>query len=127
MRYLFNYHWFSCYHDNSVQAHAHYFTRVPNAKKMMEIEKKCVLVCLGERKREVAFMGDKEDAKKERSHFIAAIKKTFSDIGLESFDSFVLQVKDENWAGEFVDIGSDDRVGHKCVVKVVLEVSSFIY
>jgi predicted membrane GTPase involved in stress response len=83
-----------------------------------------ILVCLGERRREVAYIPNK-DPKKERCSLVAAIRTTFRDVGFETVGEVVLQMKSEDWGGEFVDLGVEDRVVHKSVINIVWEVSFF--
>ena len=77
------------------------------------MEKKTVLACLGERKREVTFTaeGDKMKALTD------AIKRVYAD-KLQIDGELVIQLKDENWGGEFVD-ASTTTIPDRGVVKVI--------
>lgn len=73
---------------------------------------KVVLVCLGKRKWEVAFIDDGEGL----NTLLDAIRETFSDVFGD--EQLLLQVKNEEWSGEFVDVTGD--VPDKSVLKVIL-------
>ena len=77
-------------------------------------EKK-VLVCLGERKREVVFVDDGEDVRKA---LLGAIRQVFSDVIDNDSNELLLEVKHEEWSGEFVDLTG--TVIDRSVVKAVL-------
>ena len=79
---------------------------------------KTVLVCIGERKRPVHFSASDID---ETSALMLAIREVFQDIIAEDTE-IVLQMKDEEWAGEFVDIQSGNAtIPDKSVVRVVMQ------
>ena len=59
-----------------------------------------VLVCLGERKRGVSFASGDPD--EEREALLQAIVEAFVDMKIR--DDLVLQLKSEEWGGEFVDL-----------------------
>ena len=83
------------------------------------ISSKTVLVCIGERKRPVNFSAASDD---ETSALLSAIRDEFRDIITEDTE-IVLQLKDEEWAGEFVDIIRSDNaiIPNKSVVRVVMQ------
>jgi len=59
-----------------------------------------VLVCLGDRK-----------------NILEAIRNTFSDV-LPCTAQFILQIKNENWGGDFLDISKSGEVPDRSVLKV---------
>ncbi len=85
----------------------------------IESSEKQVLVCLGERKRGISFLS----GALEKKAFLDAVRETYKDVC--SFDSgdIVLQKKCESWGGEFVDLGADDLIPDRAVLRIVLEVS----
>lgn len=75
--------------------------------------KKTVLVCLGERKREVRF----EDG----DNLLDEVVRIYKDVlpaGV-GYKGITLQLKREDWSGEFVDV-TPESVPDKCVLKVIL-------
>ena len=82
----------------------------------MDAEIKTALVCLGDRKREVAFA-----SKGGREALIRAVREVFNDVLSDDDDSdeqLLLQIKNEEWNGEFVDLVSE--VPDRSVLKVVV-------
>lgn len=77
-----------------------------------------VLCCVGERRRPVTY--SLEDGKCESDSLLEAVKMVFQDV-IPSSRRVFLQVKDENWAGEFVDIHGADSIPHHAVIRVVAE------
>lgn len=88
-------------------------TPTPSAANAKLTDKK-VLVCLGERKREVVFADDGEDMKP----LLDAIRDVFSDVLGDNSNELILQVKHEEWSGKFVDLTGrvPDRSGLKAVL-----------
>ena len=82
------------------------------------LPQKTVLVCLGERKREVVFTDDGED----RKPLLDAIREVFSDVMGDGSNELILQIKREEWSGEFVDLSG--RVPDRSVLKAVPVVPS---
>ena len=80
--------------------------------------KKEVLCCLGERRRPVTYSA--EDEKSEIDSLTEAVKAVFQDVISPSSRVF-FQLKNENWAGEFVDIKETDSVPHHAVIRAVVE------
>ena len=76
------------------------------------VEKK-VLVCLGKRRRAVAFMSG--HSKPDKDIIIKRIKEEFNDC-LDNWDELLLQVKSEEWPDEWVDL-RDNEVQDKIIVK----------
>lgn len=68
---------------------------------------KKVLVCFGERKREVIFASETETAGGDVKAVLEAVGEVFADI-FDSSDNptrdLILQVKNEAWNGEFLDV-----------------------
>ena len=77
-----------------------------------------VLVCLGERKRGVSFASGDPD--EEREALLQAIVEAFVDVKIR--DDLVLQLKSEEWGGEFVDLKANQEIPDRAVLKVVSEV-----
>lgn len=92
-------------------------TFVPDHEAEMDGTKK-VLVQLGSYNRVVAVDGG---SRSEREALISSIRETFSD-KIEDNDAVVLQMKDEEWGGAFVDY-FEDRVPDKSVLRVIVEKS----
>ena len=80
--------------------------------------KKTVLVCLGEHRRDVCFDCD-SDATNERKKLQEAVAEVFRDVLPEGASELLLQVKNESWAGEFVDLGHDSMVPNSSVLRAV--------
>lgn len=89
------------------------------ANKLDVSASKTILVSFRDRKRPVTFTS----GNKETSSLICAFKETFADVlGEESENTspdVLLQVKDEDWGGEYVDI-LGDTVQDRAVVKALL-------
>ena len=91
--------------------------QVVQGKDPKDRQVKKVLVCLGDRRREVTFCsGSGGDTKA----LLDAVAEVFADI-LGSGDNpaaqLILQTKNEDWAGEFVD--AEDEIPHKSVVRAI--------
>ncbi len=84
----------------------------------MEKKEKTVLACFGERKREVTFSAS--DDGDDLQALLAAIKAVYHDV-IKMDAELVVQLKNENWAGEFLDI-KGSTIPDKAVIKVVNEV-----
>lgn len=53
--------------------------------------------------------------------FVPAIRRVFADVPcIAEANALLLQRKDEEW-GEFIDLGKDEAIADRCVVKVVLD------
>ena len=81
-------------------------------------EEKRVLVKLGDSNRPVSFLSDGEN---DQDVLNEEIRKVYRDeIPVNS--SFILQIKDEEWGGEFVDISSaQTNIVDKSILKVVVK------
>ncbi len=81
---------------------------------------KRVLVRFGERSRPVTFTSG-SDSGSDADLLLKEVQKTFSDqMGRRVEENeFFLQVKDEDWAGEFVDVAATQAIPDKSVVKVL--------
>ncbi len=80
---------------------------------------KTVLVCLGERKRSISFPSSNPYL--ERLTLIEGIQNTFSDVlagPSTGSPTFFLQVKSEEWDGEFLDLKEEDVIWGRSVIRV---------
>ena len=83
-----------------------------------EGQKKSVLVCVGERKRTVSWTV--RDGEGDLDVLVEAVKAAYNDVYSPSPDEhLVLQIKSEDWNGEFVDLSSDAAIPDRSVLKVV--------
>ena len=83
---------------------------------VMSAPNKEALVCFGERKRRVVFSST--DPGGEVAALVAAAKETFGGI-LNAETELVVQLKNEDWAGEFVDVEGSVTIPDHSVVKLV--------
>ena len=79
---------------------------------------------LGESRRAVCFRRS-ETAAAERKAFVASVASAFEDIfggdeELPSSSSLLVQVKSEEWGGEFVDLMSDASIPDRSILRVVV-------
>ena len=82
---------------------------------------KNVLVSYRGRKRPVSFCSEPSD---ERKSLVAAIGDTFKDVVNDGFsDDVVVQMKSEDWGGEFVDVPKDAVIPDRAVLQIITEVS----
>ena len=77
---------------------------------------------LGESRRAVCFRRF-ETAVAERRSFVRSVASVFEDVfgGDEELPSLLVQVKSEEWGGEFVDLKSDATIPDRSVLRVVVE------
>ena len=61
-----------------------------------------------------------EDQKSEIVSLTEAVKAEFRDV-ISSSSSVFFQLKNENWAGEFVDLKETDSIPHHAVIRAVIE------
>ncbi len=80
---------------------------------------KSVLVCLGESKKQVSFECC-EDADEEKKAFTDAMLYEFSDVLPSPSPPLIIQLKDERWEGEFLDLSKKAKIPHHTVVRVIL-------
>ncbi len=89
---------------------------------MADTGSKAVLVCLGERKREVCFRANSTE-EEEWKAFMDAVRCTFADVlpGSSSGSSgnLIVQLKNENWEGEFVDFPKNSKITHHSVLRII--------
>ena len=80
-----------------------------------------VLVYLGESRRAVCFRRF-ETAVAERRSFVISVASVFEDVfgGDEELPLLLVQVKSEEWGGEFVDLKSDATIPDRSVLRVVV-------
>ena len=79
-------------------------------------EKKTVLACFEKRKREVIFSAGED----ELQALIAAVKMVYNDVlpvGMKP----VVQLKHEEWGGEFLDVKEGSIIPDKSVIQIVFE------
>ena len=66
------------------------------------------------------FFNRDDDPKVELANFEAKVKATFQDVMLpEQNSELFVQLKDEKWQGEFVDLTPSGCIPDKSVVRVV--------
>ena len=80
---------------------------------------KTVLVCYKDRKRPVIFQCNGQGSEKE--HLVSAIRETYQDL-LPEDCTLAIQIKNESWYGNFVDLG-EEAIEDRSVVQLVVEVS----
>ena len=80
-----------------------------------------VLVRFGDRSRPLCFQSSaaSEEGESDEDVVKRAIRSTFRDVLLDD-DDFFLQVKDEEWAGEFVDVLPSVSIADKSVLGLKL-------
>lgn len=78
-----------------------------------------VLCVFGQRRRPLSFTASGN----EYQTALSEAKKTFHDVIPPSRCTFLLQMKNENWSGEFTDLGEGDSIPHRSVIRLVAEVS----
>ena len=55
---------------------------------------------------------------------LAAAKQVYADVtSLEVESDIVVQVKNEQWEGEFVDLGDEEEIPDRGVLRVAVEVN----
>ena len=74
---------------------------------------KTVLICLGERKRQLTFCGDNEE-------LCRRVKILFSDV-VPKDKSVILQLKHEDWEGQFMDVRNDTVICNRSVLRAVVD------
>ena len=80
---------------------------------------KTVLVCVGGRKRTVSFSCGEES---DRVRLLVAANAVYQ--GVAVFDGkTIVQMKSEEWSGEFIDVEDTDVIPDKAIVRVVESVS----
>ena len=80
---------------------------------------KTVLVCFGERKRPVTYTMD--ERKSEKESLLSAVNEVFADVeGIGDDAEHLVQVKNEQWGGEFVDLKDEEKIPDRAVVRVVV-------
>ena len=85
---------------------------------------KTVLVSFRDNKRPVTFISDNRVT--ETDSLIYAFKETCADVlGDENIHEVLLQIKDEDWDGEFVDL-QGVSVSNRAVAKVLLTTSKIV-
>ena len=80
---------------------------------------KKVLVCLGERKREISFIS-KDDAPDGNSLLKEAVKAFHDVLDDEKAARLLLQLKNEDWDGDYVDVVGVMSIPDKSVLKAIV-------
>ncbi len=80
-------------------------------------EVKNVLVCIGERKRAVSFPVQ-TSPKAELQALLTAIANVFEDVIPKATAHLALQLKNEKWGGEFLDVVEGGVIPDKSVLRV---------
>ena len=92
-------------------------------KDTLETKKK-VLVCLGERKREVTFLSEGtdnptiSDGKRLMSETCTVYGDLLTD---DEKERLILQLKSEDWEGVFVDVTDGASIPDKSVLKAIVD------
>lgn len=73
---------------------------------------KKVLICLGDRKRELSFNGNNWELNRQA-------KLLFSDVLSSQEHEMILQLKSEDWDGQFLDINEQTIIHDKSVLRAV--------
>lgn len=79
-------------------------------------------MCVRERKRSVTFCVTN---KSEKACLLAAVNKTFQDVGIYFGNDAIVQIKSETWGGEFLDVAEEDVIPDRAVIQVLEAVSNF--
>ena len=85
---------------------------ISNSANMSDLPK-AVLVSLRDRKRVVHFTGSKGN------DLLPAVKTAFGDL-LNDTQSLVLQLKDEDWGGAFIDL-QDQEIQDRSELRIVVQ------
>ena len=80
---------------------------------------KSVLVCFGESKKRVSFPCSDKDADVEKKAFLDAVYYEFCELLPSPPPPLIIQLKGEDWEGEFVDLAKDAKIPHHSVVRVI--------
>ena len=78
-----------------------------------QLDEKVVLCCFKDHRRSVKYSGSIDNLNK-------AVAEKFSDLLPQDCEVF-LQLKEEFWEGQFVDINKDDNIPNHAVVRIVME------
>ena len=82
-----------------------------------------VLVKFGDSNRAVVFLSDGQN---DQNTLKKEIRRVYSD-EIPEKSTFILQIKDEEWFGEFVDISpSQTKIASKSVFKVIVKKVQYI-
>ena len=82
-----------------------------------DVEEKEFLCCFGERKRPIKYKAD--PIKGDLSSALEAVRTVFEEVITPTCEVF-LQLKHEDWSGEFVDILEMDSIPDRCVIRAVV-------
>ncbi len=86
--------------------------------------KKEVLCVFGQRRRPMSFSVGVGEA--DYDCVLREAKKVFEDI-IPSSSILILQVKNEEWSGEFTDLKEADTIPDRSIVRLVAEVPQVLY
>lgn len=86
----------------------------------MAEKEKIVLVCIGEQKKPIFYKSDGTPGERQALH--AAIRAAYGDSHPVA-ENPVIQMKDEHWNGLFVDLGEEDVIPNRSVLRIVAEVA----
>ena len=78
---------------------------------------KVALVCRGEQKKPVSFSSD--GTPRERQALHAAIRVAYGDSHCPIESKPVIQMKNEQWDGVFVDLEEEDIIPNRAVLRIV--------
>ena len=92
--------------------------RVKHVVSSLKMSENEVLCLLGERRRPVKY--SVQDGKSDLESLNEAVKETFQDI-ITSSTKLFLQLKNESWEGEFVDINEVERIPNRAVIRAVVD------
>lgn len=92
----------------------------------LEQVEKTVLVCFCERSRPITFTSGGSDSKSDpelvMKHFFTTFEDQITKSGAQRNELF-LQIKEEEWGNEFVDVSRERVISDRSVLKVVMEKS----
>ena len=84
----------------------------------MQVCDKAVLVCRGKQKKPVSFSSDGTPGERQALH--AAIRVAYGDSHPVA-ENPVIQMKNEQWDGVYVDLGEKDVIPNRAVLQIVAE------
>ena len=86
---------------------------------MTDMDLKRVLVEIGNNRKPVCFVSDQAEHETDLTLVKRAIVSVFN-IQLSESESILVQVKSEEWGGLWVDIGEEDQIADKSVLKAII-------
>lgn len=92
---------------------------------------KRVLVHLGGRSRPVAFTSSQSDSESDLDVLLKEIKSSFSDLlpraCEEEAPELFLQIQDDEWGSEYVDVLTSQSIPNKSILRVLAEKKVNLY